>query len=210
MVLAVHMRRSAPPNILRPPKKSPDPGIATMASRPAFECAESFTRPLWIYPTLSHGSPWLKMTAVRRYSTIFLAIPAESKNTWALDATFWLRFHRHSPGRPLDRRFCRGHRLDGELDQGLAATAGLRALVIRLVTINCGWFSFPLTAGPDAGKSVPNLKWVIRVLLHKVERRTLVLFFWHMISARAMPFRRMQRRCGCNLFSNSKLRALRT
>src|SRR6266849_5173575 len=70
------------------PKKSPGSSIATTASRPALERTESFTPPLWIYRTLSHGSPWVKMTSARRYSTIFFAIPAEPRNDWALNAPF--------------------------------------------------------------------------------------------------------------------------
>ena len=41
---------------------------------------DSFTLPFWRYSTCSHGSPWLKMTSARRYSTIFRATPAESRN----------------------------------------------------------------------------------------------------------------------------------
>jgi hypothetical protein len=41
-----------------------------------------------MYRTLSPGSPWVKMTSARRYSTIFLAIPAESRNAWALNVLF--------------------------------------------------------------------------------------------------------------------------
>jgi hypothetical protein len=54
--------------------------MATTASRPVFERTESFTQPFWMYKTLSQGSPWMKMTSARRYSTIVLAIPAESRN----------------------------------------------------------------------------------------------------------------------------------
>src|SRR6266702_1577392 len=96
------------------PKKSPGSSIATTASRPVFELTESFTPPLWIYRTLSHGSPWAKMTSVRRYSTIFLAIPTELRNAWALNAPVGL----DSMATPLENR------LTGGLARRLRWTAG--------------------------------------------------------------------------------------
>jgi hypothetical protein len=53
-----------------------------------FESTEIFTPPFWTYRTLSQGSPWLKMTSAGRYSTIVLAIPAESRNARASKVSF--------------------------------------------------------------------------------------------------------------------------
>ena len=86
-------------------KNSPGPSIATTASRPDFESTESFTLPFWTYKTCSHGSPWVKMTSLRRYSTIFLAMPAESRKACALnplicfdfEAPFCVDFTARSP-----------------------------------------------------------------------------------------------------------------
>src|ERR1700687_978622 len=51
-----------------------------------------------MYRTLSLGSPWVKMTSARRYSTIFLAIPAEPRNAWTLNVPFLV----DSMARPLE------------------------------------------------------------------------------------------------------------
>ena len=48
------------------PKKSPGPSIATTASRPVFDSTDSFTLPVWMYSTWSHGSPCVKMVSPRR------------------------------------------------------------------------------------------------------------------------------------------------
>jgi hypothetical protein len=43
-----------------------------------------------MYNTWSHGSPWVKMTSLRRYVTIFLATPAESRKVLASNlADLW-------------------------------------------------------------------------------------------------------------------------
>jgi hypothetical protein len=47
------------------PKKSPGPSIATTASRPTFDNTESFTPPDWMYITLSHRSPCVKIASLR-------------------------------------------------------------------------------------------------------------------------------------------------
>jgi hypothetical protein len=41
-----------------------------------------------MYMTLSHTSPWAKMTSPRRNSTILLEIPVESRKAWALNVPF--------------------------------------------------------------------------------------------------------------------------
>src|SRR5439155_13385401 len=72
------------------PKKSPGPSIATTASLPVLESTDSFTPPFWMYRTLSHGSPCVKIVSDRQYSTILLATPAESRNASTLNAPLCL------------------------------------------------------------------------------------------------------------------------
>ena len=96
VAVAVPMRTGCPARHPSP-KKSPGPSIATTASRPVFESTESFTPPFWMYSTCSQGSPWVKMTSARRYSTIFLATPAESRKAWALNVPSGFDFIGRSP-----------------------------------------------------------------------------------------------------------------
>src|ERR1700694_5046605 len=67
-----------------------------------------------MYRTLSPGSPWVKMTSARRYSTIFLAIPAERRNAWALNVPFLVA----AMARPL--------KTSGPADEGVDASDGRR------------------------------------------------------------------------------------
>src|SRR5688500_2692865 len=106
------------------PEKSPGPSTATTASFPVFESTEIFTAPFWMYRTLAHGSPWVKMTSARRYSTILLATPVESRKAWTSNAPSCF----DSVGRPLRKSGSADDRLDGRLT--LAATR-TRAGVVR-------------------------------------------------------------------------------
>src|SRR5580704_19647932 len=63
------------------PKKSVGPNIATTASFPDPFTTDSFTPPFCTYITLSAASPCVKMDSLLRYSEIFLATPAVSRNS---------------------------------------------------------------------------------------------------------------------------------
>jgi hypothetical protein len=77
-----------------------------------------------MYRTLSQGSPWVKMTSARRYSTILLMTPVESRKAWTSNAPSCF----DSGDRPLGKSGCADDRLDGRLT--LAATR-TRAGLIR-------------------------------------------------------------------------------
>ena len=73
---------------------------------PTFESTESFTPPFWMYSTCSHGSPCVKMTSARRYSTIFRRSRQSRERLWTLKMP--VRFDFMARPRPaMIRRRCR-------------------------------------------------------------------------------------------------------
>ena len=79
--------RVDPPGILRQ-RTRPGPASPRRPLGPPSRAPRASRHPSGCTGRCSHGSPWVKMTSARRYSTIFLAIPAESRNAWALNVPF--------------------------------------------------------------------------------------------------------------------------